>query len=135
MILTDDQKRMYEGEYGPGMRKAMTMLVEYGEVFDAERMVKVSNAHTGLGPEGFLEEMIEGVDRIRAFTTTHAAGAGAGRLSPAMGIKEEVCKQQAQALNKTLAVCVPKGFIPANTCAPYQVGNVPSPGTVFSWPG
>lgn len=135
MLLTDEQKRMYEGEYGPGMQKAMTMLVEYGSVWDAERMVRVSNAHTGLGPGGWLEEMLEGVKQIRAFTTTHAGQAGASRFSRAMGLKEEFCQQQAKAQSETLALCVPKGFIPAMTCAPYLVGNVPAAGTVFSWPG
>ncbi|MFC2038728.1 aconitase X [Chloroflexota bacterium] len=135
MLLTDEQKRMYEGEFGPGVQKAMTMLVEYGNVFDAERMVRVNNAHTGLGPADWLPGMLDGVDRIRANTTTHAGSAGAGRFSPAMGLNRDFCTQQAKAQEETLALCVPKGFVPAMTCAPYMVGNVPTAGKVFSWPG
>ncbi len=70
MLLTDEQKRMYEGEYGPGMQKALTMLVEYGNVWDAERMVKVHNVDAIVGGGEWLEQMLEGVERVRAITTT-----------------------------------------------------------------
>lgn len=133
MLLTDEQKRIYEGEYGPGMQKALTMLVEYGNVWDAERMVKVHNAHVGLGGGEWLKQILEGVGRIRAFTTTHAAMTDAA--ARALGLKEELRQQQAKAESETMALCVPKGFIPTMTCAPYLVGNVPTAGRVFSWPG
>ncbi len=133
MLLTDEQKRMYEGEYGPGMQKAITMLVEYGNVWDAERMVKVHNAHVGLGGGEWLREILEGVEQIRAFTTTHAAMTGA--TARAIGLQEEVCQRQEKEHTETMALCVPRGFIPTMTCAPYLVGNVPTPGRVFSWPG
>ncbi len=135
MVLTDEQKRMYEGEYGPGMQKAMTMLVEYGEVFDAERLVKVNSAHVGLGGGDWLRQILEGVDRVRAFTTTHAGAIGACKAARAMGLKEKFCQNQAKAQSDTLALCVPKGFLPTMTCTPYLVGNVPTAGKVFSWPG
>ncbi len=133
MYLTDEEKRMYQGEYGPGTQKAITMLIEYGEVFGAGRMVKVHNAHTGIGGGKWLEEMLEGVEHLRAFTTTHAGMAGAaGR---ALGLKEEFCRQQEEDQKKTLEMCIPRGFIPAMSCAPYMVGNVPTAGRAFSWPG
>jgi len=126
---------MFEGEYGPGVQKAMAMLVEYGEVWDAERMVKVHNAHTGLGGGKWLEEILEGVEHLRAFTTTHAGMTGASKGAEALGLKEEFRKQQAEMQEQTMAMCIPKGFLPAMTCAPYLVGNVPTAGRVFSWPG
>ena len=49
MNLTNEQQRMYQGEYGPGFQKAIEMLIEYGEVWDADRLVNVHSAHTGLG--------------------------------------------------------------------------------------
>lgn len=135
MHLTDEQKRMYEGEYGPGTQKAMTMLVEYGEVFGAERMAKVHNAHTGLGGGEWLKQMLAGVEQVRAFTTTHAGMAGASQAARAMGLREEFCRTQAKSQDDTLALCSPKGFLPTMTCTPYLVGNVPTAGRVFSWPG
>jgi predicted aconitase len=135
MLLTDEQKRMYEGEYGPGTQKAITMLVEYGDVWDAERMVRVNNAHTGLSGGDWLKMILEGVEKVRAFTTTHAGMTGANRQARDMGLKDDFCQQQAKAQSEVLDLCISKGFIPALTCAPYMVGNVPTAGRVFSWPG
>ena len=41
MLLTDEEKRMHPGEYGPGVQRAMDLLVKYGNAFDAERLVEV----------------------------------------------------------------------------------------------
>ena len=89
MILTDDQKRMYQGEYGPGFQKAITMLIEYGEVWDADGLVNVHSAHTGLGGGDWLKEILDSVDKIRTVATTHCGTAGAVKSRRAMGVKEE----------------------------------------------
>jgi predicted aconitase len=135
VVLTDEQKRMYGGEYGPGMQKAMTMLVKYGEVFGAERMVQVDSCHAGARPLPFVKEMLEGVDRVRAFTTLHAGRAAASMFWRALGIKEEFHRQEGEALSTALKLCISKGFIPALSCMPYLVGNVVKVGDIFSWPG
>jgi cis-L-3-hydroxyproline dehydratase len=135
MYLTDDEKRMYHGEYGKGFQKAMTMLVEYGESFDAQKMVKVHNAHTGLMGGEWLLQILEGVDQLRAFTTTHAGMTGACKVARSIGLKADYCENQTKIQSETLELCIPKGFLPAMTCTPYLVGNVPTPGRVFSWPG
>ncbi len=135
MRLTDDEQRMYHGEYGPGVQKAMTMLVEYGDAFDAERMVKVHSAHTGLVSGDWLNQMLEGLTHIRALTTIHAGMTGACKAARAMGLKEGFCQVQAKNQSDTLALCIPKGFLPTMSCTPYLVGNVLTPGRVFSWPG
>jgi predicted aconitase len=136
MVLTDEQKRMYEGEYGPGTQKAMTMLVEYGDVWDAERMVKVHSVDSIVDIRGdWLEQILEGVERVRAFTTTHAGHCGGSKYAKAIGLKEEVFQESAKAEKKLLDLLIPKGFIPAMTCTPYLVGNVPMAGRVFSWAG
>jgi len=135
MQLTNEQQRMYQGEYGPGFQKAITMLIEYGEVWDAERLVNVHSAHTGLGGGEWLNEILEGVDQIRAVTTTHAGSVGAVKARRAMGVKENFLKGGEQLEKQMLDLCVPKGFIPASTCTPYLVGNLPTAGKIFSWPG
>jgi predicted aconitase len=135
MHLTDAEKRMFQGERGPGVQMAMAMLVEYGDAFDAERMVKVHSAHTGLGGGDWSIRILDGVERLGAFTTTHAGGTGACKAAIAMGLNEEYCRNQAKAQEEALAMCTPKGFLPAMTCTPYLVGNVPMPGRAFSWPG
>jgi predicted aconitase len=135
MKLTDEQTRMYQGEYGPGFQKAITMLIEYGEVWDADRLVTVHSAHTGFGGGEWLNEILEGVDRIRAVTTTHAGTVGSFQARRAMGVREEFLKDGERQEKQILDLCVPKGFIPASTCTPYLVGNLPTAGRIFSWPG
>jgi predicted aconitase len=135
MLLTDLQKRMYQGEYGPGFQKAIKMLIEYGEVWDADRLVNVHSAHTGLGGGDWLNEILEGVDQIRAVTTTHAGTVGSFQARKAMGVAENYLQGGEQVEKQMLDLCVPKGFIPASTCTPYLVGNLPTAGRVFSWPG
>ncbi|MBA7670808.1 hypothetical protein ES703_78955 [subsurface metagenome] len=137
MILTDEQKRMYEGEYGPGIQKAMSMLVEYGNVWDAERMVRVSRGHIGLWSElEWIEKMLEGVEQIRIpLATIHPGYPTASRLGRAMGLREESCQREAKALNEKVDLLVSKGCVPTMSCTTFLVGNVPTPGSVFSWPG
>ncbi|MFC1946472.1 aconitase X [Chloroflexota bacterium] len=135
MNLTDEQKRMYDGEYGLGFQKAINMLIEYGEVWDAERLVNVHSAHTGLGGGDWLNEILEGVDQIRAFTTTHAGSVGSVQARRAMGVEEKYLQGAEEYEKQMLDLCVPKGFIPASTCTPYLVGNLPTAGRIFSWPG
>src|SRR4030042_285815 len=107
MNLNDEEKRMYQGEYGPGTQKALTMLIEYGEVFGAEKMVKVHNAHTGVSGGKWLEEILDGVRHLKAFTTTHAGQAGA--VGRALGLKEEFCRQQGEGQKKIREMCITGG--------------------------
>jgi hypothetical protein len=43
VLLNDDEKRMYAGEQGPAVQKAMDLLVRYGEALGAERLVDTQN--------------------------------------------------------------------------------------------
>ena len=115
---------MYDGEYGPGFQKALNMLIEYGEVWDAERLVNVHSAHTGLGGGDWLNEILEGVNQIRAFTTTHAGSVGSVQARRAMGVEEKYLQGGEEYEKQMLDLCVPKGFIPASTCTPYLVGII-----------
>lgn len=45
MQLSDQDKRMLDGEDGPAARDAMEYLVKFGEAFEADRMVDVDSVH------------------------------------------------------------------------------------------
>jgi len=135
MKLTDEQRRMYEGKYGKGIQKAMSILVRYGEAFGAERMIRVDSCHAGAGPMPFVNEVLEGVDHVQAPCTLHAASAGACPMGRSLGLKKEFCRSEQANQDAAVRFCISKGFIPVMTCAPYLVGNVVKPGEVFSWPG
>jgi predicted aconitase len=136
MKLTDEQKRMYNGDLGPGVQKAMTILVKYGDAFGAERMIPVATCHAGYPvPIRFTIELLAGVKHINAPCTLHAVNAGACPMSEALGLKEQFRRAQQESLHAEIQICVSKGIIPVMTCAPYLVGNVVKPGEIFSWPG
>ena len=48
MNLTDEQKQVLSGEKGQTMAKVMETLVRYGELFGADRMVKVTSKYNHL---------------------------------------------------------------------------------------
>lgn len=134
--LTDEQKRMHAGEYGPGMQKAMTMLVKYANAFDAERMVRVGSVHSFPSlPIEFLSQMLEGVDEVRAFSSLHSTRASATRWAKAMGIRPEIVEQDSKLHEEQVRLYQKTGFLLTFTCAPYLAGNLLSKGMVFSWPG
>ncbi len=135
MKLSENEKRMIAGERGPGVQKALAMLVKYGDAFGAERMVRVEASHAGTGPLPFVREMLEGVDRIPVLATLHAGGAAASPAGAAMGLPEKLCQQEQRSQVEAVALCTGRGFVPAMSCAPYLCGNLVRPGTVFSWPG
>jgi predicted aconitase len=45
MLLADEEKRMYQGEYGLGIQRAVSLRIKYGELFGAEKMVNVAGRH------------------------------------------------------------------------------------------
>ena len=62
MILTDEEKRMPDGEYATATQNAMDFLKTLGEGLGAEKMVRVTSAHiSSTLPTEFLEQMTEGV--------------------------------------------------------------------------
>ena len=135
MFLTDEQKRMHNGEYGPGIRKAMDILVRYGDGFGAERLTRVDSCHAGAAPRPFLDEVLEGVDRVRTPCTLHAGGAAGCRMASALGLKRDLFEAEQAIQRDAVGLCVEKGLMPVMSCAPYLLGNVVKPGDVFSWPG
>ena len=73
MQLTDEEKRMLNGEFAPGIQKAIELLVKLGDSFDAEKLVPISYGHISYDfcPEDFWNLMTEGVPRTPHRVTTH----------------------------------------------------------------
>lgn len=73
MYLTDEEKRMLDGEYGYGAQTGMKILVALGKVFDAEKLIPVRSAHVaGTGFKTFgkpgvawLEDLVEKGAKVR----------------------------------------------------------------------
>ena len=79
MFLTDQEKRMLDGEMGYPIQKSMQIMTTLGESFGAEKMVNVSSSHMPgasimlLGRAGmmFVEEMASKGGKFLTFTTTN----------------------------------------------------------------
>jgi predicted aconitase len=142
MFLTKEEKRMLKGEYGPGIKRSMELLVKLGEAFDAERMVIAQSAHIHCAISlDLLSELTEGASQCPIMTTTHP-NAYPDVLDPAgckrIGLPEnyDIYEfihggpwSQIEDIFKRL------GYLLTYTCVPFLVGNLPKVGDVISWGG
>ncbi len=135
MKLTPEDQKMLDGDYGAGVQKAMTMIVRFGELFDAEKTVPLASVHhLPMEPLDWLEEVSEGVTEVRSFTGTHASYFDPTRWE-ALGIPEKFGTRQGASFKKRDEIYRSMGMLPTYTCAPYSVGNVPKMGSYFAWGG
>lgn len=77
MLLTDDEKRMLEGEFGSGIQKAMELLYALGKVFEADKLIPITRAHVALsGQEGdtyWCGLLVDGGAKCTVAPTTNPA--------------------------------------------------------------
>lgn len=135
MLLTDEEKRMQAGEYGPGVQRALSFLVEYGQAFDAQRLVRVDSAHILPDPVHMLGELTEGVDAVRTMATIHSLSPMVSRWVTELGLKEECAGPVLDDTLKAVDVYKRLGCFMTLSCAPYVMGNALKKGNVFSWAG
>jgi len=140
MKLTDEEKEMLDGGFGPGVQRSMNLLVRWGELFGAERMVKVNGVHLSTNfPTDAVREMSEGAQEAKAFSTTHAVydpkyyrekfGIVVDKIAGGYATTDEEKFTERMELLRNL------GFLPTFTCAPYAIGILPQPGDVLCMTG
>lgn len=131
MFLTDEEKKMYQGEYGPGIQKSISLLINFGELFGSEKLIKVNGCHISPDiPDSLLEEYTESVEKVKCnICSIHPT------LYPEMAEKiigrnltDKDCMADSyvmldkniyyRRMNKLTSL----GFIPTSTCVPYLVG-------------
>ena len=136
MYLSDNEKKMIDGEKGPSVRKAMEILTALGEIYDAEKMIPISGVHmpgasvvvTGESGVKFIEEMSAGIDRLAVFTTLNPNALDEKRWA-ALKIKKEEA-----ALQIRLTEAYKKmGAIACHSCTPYLIGHIPRLGQHVAW--
>jgi hypothetical protein len=150
MKLTDAEKAMLDGRDGPARRKAMELLVRYGEALNAERLLETTNVAGVPGTSNpFLEsyyrepgdrydviysrfdldsdEVIE-VPRITV-NSCHLQGGIDPENWQTLGAKpEQLAISQAGE-----ASAASHGIKILKTCTPYLAGNVPARGEHCAW--
>jgi len=133
MLLTDEEKKMRAGEYGPGMQRAISLLITLGDSFNAERLVPISYGHISYDfcPEDFWNLMTEGVPATPHRVTTHPS------------YQPEIWKEWGLSLadqwigehERKLKVLKQLGWLRTETCAEYLIGIMPHKGDIVSMGG
>jgi hypothetical protein len=138
MKLTDEEKKMLDGVLGTGPQSAMRLLVTLGEIYGAGRMIPVSSCHAGgrsyliSGEENieWMNDLRSGGAYFRVFTSTNPCSVDMERWKE-MGLPEILVLNQ----RRTDEPYLKMGAVPLGSCLPYQLGNLPLPGTHFAWGG
>ena len=136
MELTRKEQEMLNGACGPGMQAAMEVVVKMGELYGAERLLPVRNAHidaaayTTIWEAGtdFLEYLVACGARVAVPTTINPVSRDIENWRN-LGISEEFAMKSKRIEEAYLAL----GVIPTWNCAPYQCTNVPRYGEIVSW--
>ncbi len=136
MMLTREEQAMLDGEHGPGVQKAMEIIVALARIYRAERLVPVASvqvagvSYKNLGDAGiqFLEEWAEQGARVKVPTTLNPAGMDLDDWKE-IGFSEEFAGKQL----KVIRAFQRMGIMPTCTCTPYLAGNVPKYGDHIAW--
>jgi hypothetical protein len=132
--LTEQEKMLLNGEAGEAMRLAMAILVELGEAIGALEMVEVEYVHTDsgfyLGDAGleFVEHLAALGGKVSVPTSMNNTSFDIERCRT-YGVSSKLADKIKRLEKAHLAM----GAMPSWTCAPYQDGILPKPGTLVAW--
>ncbi len=134
--LTAEEQAMLAGEAGPGVRKAMEIVVALGRIYGATDLVPIASVQVSgvsfknLGEAGleFLEEWAAQGARTRVPSTLNPAGMDLVAWRE-LGFSEEFARRQ----EAVIAAYVALGVMPTCTCTPYLLDDVPKFGQHLAW--
>jgi predicted aconitase len=135
MYLTKEEEKMLTGAEGYAVKKSMEILVALGDIYGADRLIKVGSvqvagvSYHNLGDAGleFLNELARD-GRVKVLTTLNPAGMDLENWR-ALGISEEFAEKQ----NLVIEAFEKMGILISCTCAPYLIGNLPRYGEHIAW--
>jgi predicted aconitase len=135
MYLTEEEQRMLDGEEGYAVKKSMEILVALGDIYGAERLIKVGSvqvagvSYHNLGDAGleFLNELAKD-GKVKVLTTLNPAGMDLENWKN-LGISKEFAEKQ----NLVIDAFERMGILISCTCAPYLIGNLPRYGEHVAW--
>jgi predicted aconitase len=136
LYLTDEEQRMLDGEYGTSVRKSLKILVTLGEIYGAERMIKIKNVHSpgvsyrvaGDAGLNYVKDTAQEGCSCAVPTTLNTIGIDSEDWERLEFPREFSLKQL-----ELLAAYRKLGCLSNYTCTPYLVGNVPLFGEHVAW--
>lgn len=146
MRLTDDEQRMLDGADGPAVQAAMDLLVRYGEVLGAERLIDTDNVcganifnagQAQLGgrtPDEVFAQI--SLDSPGSFEIPQVRAHSCQLIGPMDTVEwqvQGVPEAARDAIMDSESYSGRHGINLLNTCTPYQVGNVPVRGEHCAW--
>lgn len=136
MKLTVEEESMLAGKRGYPIQKSMEILVQLGEIYGAQKMIKISSVHmpgasvvvAGEAGTKFVEKMAGQQGQFCVLTTLNpgAVNFDAWRET---GYSEETYRLQRRLTNAYEAM----GGIACHTCTPYFIGSCPRRGEHIAW--
>ena len=126
---------MLDGEEGYAVKKSMEILVALGNIYGAEKLVKIGSvqvagvSYHNLGDAGleFLNELAKD-GKVKVLTTLNPAGMDLEDWRK-LGIDEEFARKQ----NLVIDAFRKMGILISCTCTPYLIGNLPRYGEHIAW--
>jgi predicted aconitase len=136
MYLTPEEKAMLAGELGPGVKRAMEIIVALGKIYEAQELILVQSvqvagvSYKNLGDAGleFLREWAEQGAQVRVPTTLNPAGMDLAHWRE-LGIAGEFARKQMAVIEAFKAM----GIAASCSCTPYLTGNLPAFGQHIAW--
>jgi predicted aconitase len=134
MLLTDNDRAMLAGEKGPAAALAMSILVRMADVYGAESLMDISQAHIdstiylGDATLEFAERLASLGAKVAVPTSLNVSGVDE------CGWKEwSVTPEWAAKAARQMLAYEKMGTVPTWTCAPYQTSMRPSFGQQIAW--
>lgn len=136
MFLTDEERRILNGEFGEPQRIALGVLAKLGEAYGAERMVEIASAHivgssyqiAGEAGIQIYSQLVAQGARVKVRTTSDPGSIDFARWREFRTPAEYAERQQ-----KIAELLDRMGVIPTWTCTPYSTFNVPKFGDHLGW--
>lgn len=132
MNLTDDQKKLLNGDFGEGAKLAMKVQVAIGESFGAERMVPITRAHVALSNQDadlwLAEKMVNLGAKCRIAPTVNP-----GFCREYFKAKNLVSQEDYDMMERTHNAYKKLGAQLTYNCTPYIDTNVPNFGEIIAF--
>jgi predicted aconitase len=134
MKLTDEEKRMVDGQAGQPVKMAMDILVAIGEIYGAEKLIPIQTAHIaglslkshGIAGCEWVEDIARSGAKVCVPTTLNVVGVDRSRD---LGLPKDWCTNQMR-IEKAYE-CM--GCFGTSSCVPYYQGFVPRFGESIAW--